>query len=361
MRSVILYASLLGVALVGSYLTWTADEVTHTDSTSIPVYRASEGDVKEIHYEGPDLKVVVQRRKDAKGSYSWVTVDERKEVKTLPKHDHGLDDGHGHGEDDGHEDDAATDTDAPTTDTDAPAQGPAEPEVEIEEVHLEFRGNDNADGLLTAYEPLMAKRELDPDSSNDEVFGFDEDSASIMVVRQAGNVKLELGGETYGARDRYARENGRVLLLASTTVKPLQFATSRLIERRLHPWVEVETDKFVLTWGDRQMTYVQKHKEDRKAAFWTRNDVDSDEIGAAWIDRFLSLRATQHGTLETVAGLDPMLIVDISVGDETHQIKLYKSEDDHVYAYSDYLRGYAEISKADGLVTLADLDEVFQE
>lgn len=371
MKTVILYAVLLGGTMTASYLTWTSDEVDRTDdANAVEVYRAGEGDVQKLTYASEKLTVVVERREDALGSYPWVTIDETKETKVIPKHDHGAHDDE-HGEDGEHDDEQGPE-EGPDAEGE-PSEGaegdtteedqPPEPEIQVEEIHLEFRGNDNADGLLSSYEPLMAQRELAADAADPSVFGFDEPTGSITVARRSGGeVVLTLGGETYGSRDRYAKLDDRLFLLSSTAVKPLQFAASRTVERRLHPFAEQDVDAVELTFAGPPVKLTQKNPDDRKAAFWTRDGTEPDEEGSSWLEKLFRLRADQHGTDADVEGRERVLTAVITSSDGTHRIELYRGgEGDEVYARSDFLRGIAQLKKADALELLADAEDVFQQ
>lgn len=364
MRTVILYAVLLGGTMTASYLTWTADEDTRTEADgAVEVYRANQGDVTRVAYDSEKLKVTIERREDALGSYPWVTIDETKETKVAPSHDHDADDPHT--DDEPGEDEPVEGEGDETPDAQGPEaapEEPPEPEVKVEQIHLEFRGNDNADGLLTAYEPLMAMRELSSDAAKPEVFGFDEPTGTITVARKTGgDVVLTLGGETYGSRDRYAKADGRLLLLASTTIKPLQFAASRTIERRLHPFAEQDVDRVALTLPSGEVTLSQKNKDDRKAAFWTRDGSDPDDEASAWLEKLFRLRADQHATEDDIQGFESVLTASITAPDGTHRIELLRgAEGDEVYARSDFLRGIAQVKKSDALELLADAEDVFQ-
>ncbi|MCB9673127.1 MAG: hypothetical protein H6734_26925, partial [Alphaproteobacteria bacterium] len=79
MRTVVLYAALLGVAMVGSYLSWTAKDTGAVVAEEVPVYRASAGDVKALAFHSEDVDVRVERREDDRGAYAWIEVEERKD------------------------------------------------------------------------------------------------------------------------------------------------------------------------------------------------------------------------------------------------------------------------------------------
>lgn len=360
MRAVIIYAALLGVAMVGSYLTWTADEETRTvDDRAIAVYRADAGDVSKIFFDSEKLKVTVERRKDAKGEYPWITIDETKETTIVPTHDHEGEDHEGDDAPDGN--DTPEGDDAPEQGPEAPPEPPPEPEVQVEQIHKEFRGNDNAEGLLSAFEPLMALRELDPNSASPEVFGFEEPSGEITVSRSGGEVKLVLGGETYGSRDRYAKQGERLLLLDSTAIKPLQFAASRTIERRVQPWAEADLDTITVKNAKGELELTQKNKADRKAAFWTRNGADADDVANSWVAKATRGRADQHGEASDIDGLSSVLTITLVNGADNHVLEFFKNADEDVYVRSDFLRGIAKLKTSDAVELLNEADELFQE
>lgn len=369
MRQVAIYSVLLAAAMVGAYVSWTAEESPTAEGAEeqVAIYNARKGDVKKLAFDSEKLKVAVERRNDARGDYVWVTVDETKEKVVPPKpHDHGGPDdphGDGAGEDDpGETPDEGTPDDAPS---EAGPELPApEPTVEMETTHLEFLGNDAATGLFESFEPLMALRELKGDAGDPKAFGLETPEAKIVVSRSAGDTEIDLGGETYGAKDRYARQGGRMLLIEDTTVRPLQFAASRLIERRVHPLVVHELDRVEVQSGGRSLGLIQRNKDDRQAAFWARQgDEDTkDDTAATWIDKLMKLKASEYPTEPDLSGATQSFTVTLVSGSATWAFEILEDKaSGKFFARSEFNRTVVELTPSLASEAVADIGDLFEE
>ncbi|MEZ4316873.1 MAG: DUF4340 domain-containing protein [Myxococcota bacterium] len=370
MKQVVVYGVLLTVAMVGAYVSWTSDVAPTAEGAeeSVAVYSARSGDVKKLAFDGENVKVSVERRTDAKGDFVWVAIDETKAKPTPPKpHDHGSDPhgGDEEGDPDGSSPDGASPDDAPVeAGPEVPEEPEAEPEPEMETVHTEFLGNESAVGLFESFEPLMAKRELaSGDSSDPKAFGLDEPSGHITVTRSAGDTTIDLGGETYGAKDRYGRHDGRMFLLEDTTIRPLQFAGSRLVERRVHPLLENELDSVVVRHAGKAVELVQRNKDDRQAAFWARQGEDSkDDIAATWLDKLFRLKAAEYPLDVDLSGATQVFAVDLTANSETWTFTvLQDTAAQKVYARSDFNRGTVELTASLADEAISDIGELFEE
>jgi hypothetical protein len=78
---------------------------------------------------------------------------------------------------------------------------------------------------------LTALRAIDLTGVDPAVLGFATPYATLDVDGR----KLVIGGETYGARDRFVQADGRVWLVDGDALRLLEFAGTRLIDRRLAP------------------------------------------------------------------------------------------------------------------------------
>ena len=125
------------------------------------------------------------------------------------------------------------------TDVENPAepQEPSEPEFEeeLETTVTQFRGSDASEELWEGFSPLMAIRTLTTTSS-DEALGFGGDKSGTLTIQQAGDASLtlEIGGETYGSKDRYLRYNDVLYLVDDKHLRSVSSAKARLVERRVH-------------------------------------------------------------------------------------------------------------------------------
>lgn len=366
MRSVVIYGGLLAVAMVGAYVSWTSDSATSNadeNNEGIAVYSARDGDVKKIAFAGPVLDVQVERRSDERGEYIWVTVDETREKKLPPK-PHAHEDGEEHGEDG---DEAPKDGSEGTPDDAATPEGPEaapepEPEVEIEKIHKEFLGGERATGLLSTYEPLEALRELQPTSEDLSSFELDSPEAKLVVTKSGGETVIDLGGETYGSRKRYARYNDRVFLLDDTAVRPIQFAATRLKEIRLHPFVSKDLDAVRVDYKGQKIGLVQKNKDDKAASFWVRQDdpETKDEQVGIWLDTVLKLKVADYPT-EPLVGATPKVGFAFTSGSDTWTVTLIEDGEGKLFAQSNFNRAVVAIPTSLANEALADLDSLFAE
>lgn len=357
MRTVGLYAVLLGAAMVASYVTWTSDDGKDADaSTGVAVYRAGAGDVKGLAWKDEKLHVRVERRTDAAGDHVWVTIDETRTKPVPPKpHDHGSpDDPHG------------DDPDAADTDASPDEAGPEvpEPAPEVVTTHTEFLGSESATGLFESFEPLMALRELDTTGLDPATLGFDDDPATLTVTRGAGDLVITVGGETYGAKDRYVRSDGKVLLLEDTTVRPLQFAQTRLQETRVHPFAEADLERVTVARGGASVVLVQQNRADRAAAYWARGGTpeDRDDTADTWIDKLLRLKVQTYPSADEIPATEPSATVVVTDGKASWTLEILKATgSDTWFARSTYNRATVQLTGSLASEAIADLDELFQE
>ena len=84
MKRVAIMSALLGLALIGSYITWTAEETEERDVLAVAVYSADASSLQKIAWISEKADVTLEHRTDDDGEYTWVTITERKEVKPEP-------------------------------------------------------------------------------------------------------------------------------------------------------------------------------------------------------------------------------------------------------------------------------------
>lgn len=346
MKQVLVLAVLLVAALVGSYLTWTAEESEASPAEEVVVYRADEEDLESIAWEGEETSVLLERKEDEAGAYVWVTLTETTEVEAPEPADE------------------PGDTDAAVGPEPAPQEEePETPEPETTTRTVSFKGNDTADEVWASFAPLRAKRELQPGPSvTDEAFGFDDPAGTLEIVRRSGPVEIVVGGETYGARDRYARYDGRVFLLDDKDLRPLQFARTRLVDRTLHPLEARDTQKIEVRSPEGNATFVQENREDPRSAFWASADSpeQADEAAENWIGKLMRMRVQQYvGPEEAPPSLEPVFSYVVE-GDRAWTVEILREEgaDGRWFARSEHTRGLVELTESLASEAVADLPTV---
>ena len=247
MRQVIVLSVALTASLVGTYLTWTDDGEEITDG-AVVVLSGSPEQIQSLTWAGEDT-ITITRKEDARGAYLWVEAVERKKKPVKDDTDHP----------EVEEEEEEPSEDEPADEPEAEEE--PEQEFVVEEKTTRFLGNTQAQELWDGFAPLEALRELEvtPEMSR-EAFGFEEPTAKLTVQRKGQPAELTLGAETYGSKDRYLEHDGHIYLVDDTLIRPLQFATSRLVERTLQPIAEKDVTKVEVSLPDSTVAVFEQHE-----------------------------------------------------------------------------------------------------
>lgn len=350
MKTVVLYAVLLSAAMVGSYVSWTADDSATPDTHAVPVYRATTGDVTGLVFTSEDVDVTLERRSDDRGEYAWLSVTERRKTLLPPEPTPAVDPADEAG---------PADPDAPDEPGEPEEEVPAEERFEIEVIETAFTGSDKALDLLADFEPLQAKRSLDASLASTSAFGFDEPSGTVVVKRNGKEETIVVGGSTYGSKDRYVKHDSDLFLLDDNKIRPLQFATTRLRERRPQPWLSNDVETVAITFEGKAASFEQKNRDDRAKAFWVRGGEDAeDDAAGTLIDKILRLKVSNQ-PLEPRGDLTPLAAVTLTQGDEVWTLSLASDgTEDGRFLTSDFLRGTVPVLAATADEILDDLSEL---
>lgn len=362
MRQVAILAGLLGLSLVATYVSWfEPEEEVAAKGESVAVYPAVTGDVTRLVWTSEKLDVTLEKRTDAKGDYTWVQTVERKKKKVDPPKPP---DPATPAEGEVPADAPPADAPAPPADPVAPAEPVPEPVEEVEVKELAFRGNDTAEKLWDSFAPLMALRELVPGPDMDsKVFGFEEPEGTLTVTRKGGEVALTVGGEAYGSKDRYVQAGTRIFLVDDNTLRPLQFANMRLLERALQPLAEeTATSVDIQTHDGQRLEMRQANVADRAKAFWARAatpDADDTSTGL-WLGKLFRLRGSEY-VAEPPAGLVPSFTWTAGDGKASWSVEMFRTDDTDKadwYAKSDYDRAWLKLTRSLAGDVAADLGDV---
>jgi hypothetical protein len=315
-RSWMVYGAILALSLGATWMRFTAEE-TKVDKAGVPIVDEPVSALESVVYASPDVDVKLEIRKDTLGSYAWVTVTDHKQKKGK--------------------------------------EGEPPPPVEVKVTS--FKAGSAGDKLMESMAPLLAMRELvGVDAPKLEAFGLQNSTSSLAVSAAGQTATLELGAETYGAKDLYAkhRESSRFYVVDDELVKPLKFAATRLPERGLFGAAIETVDTVALIAGGARVEWLQHNKEDRAADWWERKPAPgTDEVGkkdetfANWLEKALKVKSASYVQAgEEPASTEAVFELALSAqGKPTETLQVLKSEDDW-YARSDFSRGLVKLNRS---------------
>lgn len=183
------------------------------------------------------------------------------------------------------------------------APAPAAPGVPIHEIKetitvKQFRGNDQAEKLLDMFGPLRAARSLGAvDEAKSKELGFTDSKKSLTVNVRGQTIKYTLGTTSYGIGDAYARDpEGRAYLIAQRLPADMEFAESRLMERRLHKFERTDFDRIEVTSGGKKRVLVQRNKQDPQAYYFAEEATPDkrDDTLKNWVEKTLRMAINDY-------------------------------------------------------------------
>lgn len=356
-KQVLLLGGLLGLALVGSYMSWTSEDAA-ADREGVVLLDAAPEQLAGVLWTSENLDVEISRRSDALGDYLWVKTTERKEVEVpvepvestatvAPPPEPGVDPAAGEDTESGSE--------------------PSEPEVEVEirTTITEFKAGPTGDELFASLAPMVAQRRLDVGADRYADFGLDSPEATLQVQREGKEPKaIQIGGSAYGTRDRYALDGETVVLLDQEMLRPLKFATTRLPDRELYG---VETPDIVgvrIEGEGVQLQLQQLNADDARNAGWAyagQDAAEPDESAGAWMAKALGLKAKNYVQADNApVSTTPVLTLELAVeGGAPHKVEILQGTDlagaEQWYARSSHTRELVVLHEAQASELVADL------
>lgn len=181
-----------------------------------------------------------------------------------------------------------------------PAAAPGVPVHEVKETITirQFRGSDQAEKLLDMFGPLRAARSLGPvDEAKSKELGFTDSKKSLTVNLRGQSIKYTLGGTSYGIGDAYARDpEGRAYLIAQRLPADLEFAESRLMERRLHRFERTDFDRLEVTAGGKKRVLMQHNRQDPTAYYFTEEATPDkrDDTLKNWVEKTMRMAINDY-------------------------------------------------------------------
>jgi hypothetical protein len=341
MKQVTILSTALTACLVASYVTWNAEDTGSGKDDSVVMFNAAADDLQSIRLTGDKLSVDLVRKTDAQGEYLWVNYDE---VKDKPKAAH---------------------PPLPTADgSAADAEEPQEPQEE--RIAGSFTGNETADDLWAGFAPLKAIRELPASSSDLDIYGFDEPEFEIEVTRGSGPVTMKIGGESYGNHHRYVQYDGKNFLVDQDTLRPLQYARTRLVERRLYPLDEKTIEQVDVRWNDNERRFVQANRDDRAKAFWAQADsADKEDIeGGTWLGKAFRVKVHAYEDESELEGtLEPVMTIAMTGDGQTWPVEILKIEGEKTiyYAQAAFTRTLVRLTQGAAEEVVSTVEDLFDD
>jgi hypothetical protein len=374
-KSFWIYSAALVALLALAWCRWIGllggGEEAATDD--VVILRAERAEIERIAYHSEKLDVTLEQRTDGFGTYTWVTLDERKE-KPRPAPEAPAAD--------------AASPEAPVEAAEAAAEEPtseepaaeaeksedakpAEP-VEYETTRTEFKGGDATDKLLDALAPFKARRDLGAVGA-DKLADLElaEPGSWVEVTRKGKVRRIELGGEAYGTRDTYVRdtETGSYYLVDAEIFRPLKFAKSRLPDRRLSALEAKDVARVTLEAPAGRVEILHQNRQDEEAAYWASAAAPDQavEFYANWLDKALRLKGLSYvAEADKPADLSPVFVLALAPEEGAPtRIQVFSAADaaggePEWYAVSDFTRGLMKLHKTLASEAADDLDDVLE-
>lgn len=341
-RTVVIYSSLLAVALVAAYLSWT-HEPDERRAAGVVLLDIELDDIQTVSYStGEDFEITLNPRKDDYGEYVWVaaerTEEPRSSAQTSPHH------GHDHDESEGV-------ANGESTPEDDEAEPPAQPVV----TKTEFKAGTSLDRTMDTLAPFIALREIEESDADLERFGLDEPKASLSIKTRNEERTYDVGAEGYGHRNVYVRDRDskKIYLVDGQALRALETGDSRLPERRLVAANPPDIDAVSVRSGGQQVRFEHRNRVDRQKAFWAREGAsERDRSAAAWIGKLLRMRTLGYVPLDfDPDSLDERLAVDVEMADgRRSRVVIFEGYDEEGreqwYGRSNLTRGIVKLPMA---------------
>jgi len=322
-RGAAVQGALAAVGLAAAFWAWQREpDAAGTEATVLDVSRSA---LTSLSYDDPKQTVVVTHGTEGGEAVTWLTVT----TKDTPPPAKLL----------------TLASDGGLADAGVPDAGPPPPPTPPVPKVRQYRGNDVADKLWERFSPMRAARalgEIDPAKLKD--LGLDKPDRSLGLVAGGTRYDFEIGTAALGLVNPYFRaKDGKVYLLKGTLLSDLEFATNRLVDRRIHVFKLEEADELHVKAvdGAKEFVLLPDGKVAPKAT-----PTAPDAFLKNWSDKVFRLVATDilgKGEIPPAGEPTSELRVEyLSHGKLTGWIDLGHSGPD-VYARSEHAAGWIRL------------------
>ena len=313
MKSVIVHGLLAVFGLSYAYQTWTRPpEQEQPQATEVTILECQEPKVASIELDTPTHRVVFTPERSGQRTAYWARTQRKKqESDPKPESADAAKAGAGAaaagaGGDAAKPAVAAADKgkDGKGQDAAKAAADPAKPaEPEKKEARpfdpdapVTFLTNDKFADALKSLAPLRGLRGLGkiPKDKFAE-FGFDKVGTFLKVECGGKKLALDIGGRTYGAGDRYARDpkTQQTYLLPGSLIQDLQSAQFKFTQAELLTGTLADVDEAVVSALGKERKLLQRNRQNPEEARWVDAAAPDkrNELFANWFQRLSRLKA----------------------------------------------------------------------
>lgn len=394
-RSVAIYAVLLVAALLGAYLTWTAEPATEA-ATGTTVARFEREAIDQLVWE-TDAKVLrLDVRSDDRGRYVWVE-ETRKSNRSESAGSADRDGGESSndpadtgtsevgtdasrsdtvaGDDSGEPDaaggPAATEQrgsgDSETAGTTEPGSSDGNSASETTDSYL---ASDAVEQIFEQIAPVRADREVSVESDDRRAaYGFDEPKGTLTVrTSDGGDRSFTVGGYAYGRRHVYVRDDSddRYFVVDAGLVRPFLGPSRRLKQREVVDTERRAVERILLRGDEESAELVHHHPDDPAASYWSLGEEDEKSPTArSWVDKLMRLRLDAYVTGERPADLQRAAVVELRTrsGPET-RLELFRARGDgagaEFYAESTFTRSLVRLRNSSASTLFSDIRRLLE-
>ena len=273
MKSVVIHAVLACAALAVAWQIRSSADTQRQSDDGVTVVACSEARLETVKLTSESKTVVVRFQSDGESPRAWI------EEQTVAKP-------------------AASGTASKGQGKDSPAAEPSTRRV---------AAGKRLQRLIEQVAPLVATRSLgEVTSKRLDKLGLATPEHTLEIECGGQAHKLSVGATTYGGSTRYIRaaQGGPVMLLKSSLVGDLQWASSRFMQRELHEFSLRDIERIQVSAGSASSELMHRDRHNPSGAGWVdaKTPDRRNELYGNWLARVHQLRALEYLPKDTDPG-----------------------------------------------------------